>query len=145
MLVLSKARKTIKTLILGDTVAPEEFATGIPDPQSEIAVWLHGMGQPIDVTYRQSTACSSPFRICVAFPQERIPTPTQLNRLRLMFCQRNGPARLLGKIGLKWIQTLSLGELTLCVFAARSATNYCLPKRTLYPHYRLQIGFESSK
>jgi flavin reductase (DIM6/NTAB) family NADH-FMN oxidoreductase RutF len=135
MLVLSKARKTIKTLLLGDTAAPEELATGIPDPQSEIAVWLHGMDQPIDVTYRQSTACSSPFRICVAFPPERVPTPTQLNRLRLKFSEREGLARLLGEIGLKWTQTLSLGELTLCVFAARSATNYCLPKRTLYPYY----------
>jgi flavin reductase (DIM6/NTAB) family NADH-FMN oxidoreductase RutF len=135
MLDLSQTRKAIKTLLLGDAVVPEEFATGIPDPQSEIAVWLHGMGQPIDVTYRQSTVCSSPFRICLAFLPDRIPTPTQLNRLALKFCERDGPAHLLGEIGLKWIQTLSLGKLTLCIFAARSATNYCLPKRTLYPHY----------
>ena len=89
MLDLSQTRKAIKTLLLGDAVVPEEFATGIPDPQSEIAVWLHGMGQPIDVTYRQSTVCSSPFRICVAFLPDRIPTPTQLNRLALKFCERD--------------------------------------------------------
>jgi hypothetical protein len=40
-------RTAIKDGIFGGTILPEEFATGIPDPQQEISVMLEGMGAPI--------------------------------------------------------------------------------------------------
>ena len=46
---LRKIRTAIKDRIFGETILPEEFATGIPDPQQEISVMLEGMGAPIEI------------------------------------------------------------------------------------------------
>ena len=73
MSVLHQMRTAIKDGIFGETILPEEFATGIPDPQQEISVMLEGMAAPIDVTFRHSTACSDPFLLAIAFDEGHLP------------------------------------------------------------------------
>ena len=87
MSVLHQMRTAIKDGIFGATILPEEFATGIPDPQQEISVMLEGMAAPIDVTFRHSTACSDPFLLAIAFDegqsaQRASASPPQLEVLR---------------------------------------------------------------
>jgi len=139
MAILNRVRSAIKAALVGDTVLPEEFATGIPDPQQEISVMLHGMGEPVDVTFRHATACSAPFLIAVAFDEARSPTPRELRRLSLKFFATQGERHLLGSIGLRWKERISAPGAELHLFAPRSVSNYCLPRRSLWTHYAIHL------
>lgn len=138
MLVLKQIRMAIRNRILGETILPEEFATGIADPQEEISVLLDGMGEPIDVTFCHSTACSDPFLIAVAF-EGRTPTSRELHRLSLKFYERNGERKLLGDIGLLLKEKISVIGGELFLFAPRRVRNYCLPRLPLGAHYSLHL------
>src|ERR1700722_15867320 len=124
MLALRQIRTAIRNRILGDTILPEEFATGIADPQEEISVLLDGMREPIDVTFCHSTACSDPFLIAVAFDEGRTPTSLELHRLSLKFYERNGERKLLGEIGLLLKEKISVIGGELFLFAPRRVRNY---------------------
>ena len=50
MSMVSEVRSVIKRIAFGNTLLPQEFTLGLPLPQSEITVWLHGSGEPRDVT-----------------------------------------------------------------------------------------------
>lgn len=139
MSALKTIRKAIQDRVLGETILPEEFATGIVDPQQEISVMLEGMGEPIDVTFRHSTACSDPFLIAVALDEGQTPSPEQLRRLSLKFYERDGEHHLLGVIGLRLRETVSIsgGKLLFC--APRSVSNYCLRRLSLGAQYSLHL------
>jgi flavin reductase (DIM6/NTAB) family NADH-FMN oxidoreductase RutF len=130
-----KPRRAIKKLVFGDTLLPQEFTIGLEEPQTEIAVWLHGMDASMDVTYRYAPACSKPFVICVAL--DEAPTAKYLKGLSLQFRERGGAERVLGEIGLKLSNTASAAGPGLFLFEPRSSRNYCLPKRYLCAHYLL--------
>ena len=124
--------------MFGDTLLPQEFTVGMLEPHAEIAVWLHGLGAPIDVTSRHSTACSEPFRVCIAFREDEILSEEALARMSLRFCERQGRRRTLGEIALHPKETIAVPGLQIRLFAARSAANYCLPAARLSAHYLLQ-------
>lgn len=100
---------------------------------------LEGMGEPTDVTFRHSTACSDPFLIAVALDEGQTPSPEQLRRISLKFYERDGQRRLLGVIGLRLRETVPVsgGRLLLC--APRCVCNYCLPRLTLGAQYSLHL------
>jgi len=137
MSTVAQSRRAIKALAFGDTLLPQEFTVGLAEPQQEIAVWLHGMGAPLDVTWRHCAVCSEPFIICVAFDPGRKPNPSVLRRLSLRFCEQDGQQRVLGEIGLRVSPKTAALESELLFFEARSSANYCLPKRYLWAHYLL--------
>jgi flavin reductase (DIM6/NTAB) family NADH-FMN oxidoreductase RutF len=121
--------------VFGDTFLPQEFFLGLTDPQTEITVWLHGMGSPLDVTGRHSMACAAPFTLCIAFDEGQGPSEKDLRCLSLKFCERDGQKRVLGEIDLKLTAIILEAGLVLTFFEARSTTNYCLPKLRLWTHY----------
>jgi flavin reductase (DIM6/NTAB) family NADH-FMN oxidoreductase RutF len=137
MRIIEQSRRAIKRLVFGDTLLPQEFTIGLAEPQEEIAVWLHGMGAPLDVTHRHSSACSEPFAICVAFDEGQKPDAQDLRHLSLKFCEREGRKRVLGEIRLRKTTAISMDSSELLLFEARSSANYCLPKRYLWAHYLL--------
>ena len=139
MSIVGKCRRVIRGLIFGDTLVPQAFTIGLADPQMEIAVWLYGMGTPIDVTNRHSMACADPFTVCIAFDEEQKITEDNLRGLSLRFCERDGERRLLGQINLNGKKTsaISANGLQIILFEARSSTNYCLPKTRIWAHYLL--------
>ena len=131
----------VSKLVFGNSLLPQEFTIGLPDPQTEVSVWLHGRGAPRDITWRHSTASSSPFVIAIAFDKGGEPSEKDLKRLFITFCERSGEKRLLGKIGLKLaaaISPVSLPESRLLFFEPRSSANYCLPAVRLGAHYLRQ-------
>jgi flavin reductase (DIM6/NTAB) family NADH-FMN oxidoreductase RutF len=136
---LHKIRTAIKDRILGETILPEEFATGIPDPQQEISVMLEGLAAPIDVTFRHSTACSDPFLFAIALDQEQLPNTQQLRRLSLKFYERGWKGQLLGDIGLQWKETVAVSGGGVLLFAPRSVRNHCLPGLSLWAHHSLHL------
>ena len=139
MSIIGQCRKIIKQLMFGDTLLPQAFTIGLTEPRGEITVWLHGMGSPIDVTRRHSMACADPFTVCIALDDKEKLTETELGRLSLKFCERDGQRRVLGKISLNGKQTTDKlpGGAQLILFEARSSANYCLPKARIWAHYLL--------
>jgi flavin reductase (DIM6/NTAB) family NADH-FMN oxidoreductase RutF len=138
MSIIQQTRELLKTLVFGNTLLPQEFTLGMVDPQAEISVWLHGAGEPLDVTRRHSTVCSDPFTICVSFAAGCQPDAKRLRSLSLHYRERSGDKRLLGEIGLKYADSISLPGMELLLFRAGSANNYCLPPLRLCAHYLMQ-------
>lgn len=130
-----RLKQTIKKVAFGDTLLSQEFFLGLLEPQTEISVWLHGLGAPIDVTHRHTTACAAPFTICVAFDEGQNPNQTSRNRLSLQFSERSGARKVLGEIALKLVGGISAASFDLSFFEARGSANYCLPRLRLCAHY----------
>ncbi|HWE51860.1 MAG TPA: hypothetical protein VG273_18845 [Bryobacteraceae bacterium] len=137
MSIAGRARAAIRKLALGETALPQECTLGLIDPQTEITVWLHGAGQPIDVTQRHAPASSGPFAVCISLDKSGLPPAENRGRLSLGFRERNGQQRLLGEIGLKPGTAQFALAPDLHIFEARTAANYCLPQRQLWTHYLL--------
>ena len=140
MSIMMQCRTAIQRFVFGDTLIPQAFTIGLVDPQTEITVWLHGMGKPVDVTNRHSMACADPFAVCVAFDEDRIPTKTQLGHLSLKFCERDGHGRTLGQIDLdgKNAAVTPAADSHLVLFRATHSANYCLPRIRTWSHYFFQ-------
>jgi flavin reductase (DIM6/NTAB) family NADH-FMN oxidoreductase RutF len=135
MSIATRGRRVLQKIVFGDTFLPQEFFLGLADPQTEITVWLYGMGHPLDVTCHHSMACAAPFTICIAFVEGQSPSDEELERLTLKFCERNGQKRVLGEIGLRLTSVSQEAGLLLSLFEARSSVNYCLPTIRLWAHY----------
>jgi flavin reductase (DIM6/NTAB) family NADH-FMN oxidoreductase RutF len=135
MSIAQFSRGALRRILFGDTLLPQEFFLGLPDPQTEIGVWLHGMGAPIDVTSRHSMACAAPLVICIAFDEGSSPRKEDLNRLSLLFCERNARRKALGEIALRFTTMMHVGEMKLGLFEVRSSRNWCLPNTRSWIHY----------
>jgi hypothetical protein len=138
---MSVARKGIalaKKLFFGNTLIPHEFTVALPDPQSEIAVWLCGMGAIREVTNRYTTACCGPLVICISFDKgedlSRISSPD----LSLQFLAKTDQKQLLGTIRLSFYKIVPLDTVDLAMFTVTGSKNYCLPNRLLWPHHAVQ-------
>ncbi len=128
-------RSLLKKIVFGDTLLPQEFTISLRGPQAEIAVWLHGMGEPRDITHRHSTACSAPFVLCIAFDKDRIPNEEELQRLSVRFSEREGAGRVLGELRLKPATSIPPLNPEVKFFEVRSSVNHCLPAMRLCAHY----------
>ena len=132
-------KDVVKRIIFGDTLLPRDFTLGLPDPQNEVSVWLQGLATPLDVTHQYSMACTDPFTICIAFAPGLIVPEHSRNPLTLQFCERGGPQRLLGQIGLKPAAiSPHADQPTLRFFEAVTANIYCLARRHLWAHSMLR-------
>jgi flavin reductase (DIM6/NTAB) family NADH-FMN oxidoreductase RutF len=143
MSITQFSRSALRKILFGDTLVPQEFFLGLPDPQTEIGVWLHGMGAPIDVTFRHSMACAAPFVICIAFDEGSSPHKEDQRHLSLLFCERDAQRKALGEIALKFTTMISVCQMKLGLFEARDSRNWCLPNARLWIHYLYHAYSES--
>lgn len=125
--------KAVKDRLFG-RLLPQEFTLGFDDPQTEIVVWLHGKGPPIDVTYRYSVACAAPLTFCIGLGQHASPQGIAYSSLK--FCRRV-EQRLLGEVALKHAASLSLANSEFIFCEPGRSTNYCLPNHQLAALYFL--------
>jgi hypothetical protein len=142
MSIPRRVRKAIKDIAFGGNPVPQRVFLGQRSPQTEISVWLHGMGSPLDVTYRHSMACAVPFTLCLAFNESQGPTEKEAEGLSLKFCEQDGQKRVLGEIGLKVVQRIALNGREFILLGARSSANYCMSKMRLWAHYLLYARAE---
>lgn len=138
MSIVQRSRAAIKRIVFGDSLLPQEFTVGLVEPQTEISVGLHGMGVPLDVTRRFTTACCAPLMLCVGFDEGEIAREKNDEGISLKFCEREGRKRLLGEIHLTPATTIAVGGSKLVLFSVRGSINYCLPRLRLWAHYLLQ-------
>jgi flavin reductase (DIM6/NTAB) family NADH-FMN oxidoreductase RutF len=136
--MLKQARKTLKRVVLGNADVPEQCTVAMSDPQSEVAVWLHGLGSPIDVTERHAIVCAAPpivaIRLDDAAPAQTNPGATLL----LKFHDRGGDGVVLGQLELQSSAVVETGAGDLCLFEVRSSQNYCLPRLRIWSHSLFQ-------
>jgi flavin reductase (DIM6/NTAB) family NADH-FMN oxidoreductase RutF len=135
MSILSLGRGAIRNIVFGDTLIPQEFTIALEEPQTEVAVWLDGMGKPIDITRRITTACCSPLMLGVSVDAGQRAAG---KRLALRFCERGGAKRVLGEIRVAPKTVLPLAGSELIVFNVLGSSNYCLPRPRLWAHFASQ-------
>jgi hypothetical protein len=137
MSIVKWCRKAIARIVFGDAYLPQAFSIGLPDPQTEVTVWLHGLGAPLDVTDRLAMACADPFTVCIGFNAGEYPFGDRMRAASLQFRERTGRKQLLAEIGLdlKSTSIVPSDGVKLVLLRARYSRNYCLPKRYLFAHY----------
>ncbi|HVN77719.1 MAG TPA: flavin reductase [Terriglobia bacterium] len=131
----SLARKVLKRILLGPSEFPQQCALGLRDPQSEVSVWLHGLGSPRDVTHSHMMACAAPLTIGIGFHGPGEPALGEGARLSLSFREQDERAQCLVKIYLQHSKTLPVGNHELYLFKVLSCRNHCLPKIRLWTRY----------
>ena len=127
-----------KKLLFGNTLIPHEFAVGLPDPQSEITVWLGGMGAVREITNCYTTACCGPLVICISFDKGEDLSRVNSPDLSLQFRAETDQKQLLGTIRLSFFKIVPLDTVDLALFTVAGCKNYCLPTRLLWTHYAIQ-------
>jgi hypothetical protein len=138
MSILRQSVKLMNKVAFGDTLLPQEFTVGLTEPQSEVSLWLDGIGHRRDVTGRVTSACTAPLTICIALHEEQPLNETGCRNAVLKFSEPGGQQRLLGEIRLTFNSAIAIGDSQFILFRARGSTNYCLPKTRLWAHYLLQ-------
>jgi flavin reductase (DIM6/NTAB) family NADH-FMN oxidoreductase RutF len=147
MSILRQTRRTLRKLVYGDTDLPQEFTIGLTEPQTLTTVWLHGLGEPLDVTQRYTTACCAPFLIGLALDSQTAAKLSAQNstgpgntRLSLQFREQTGKKRLLGKIHLTQREIIPFDDSILLLCHVRGAANYCLRPIRRWAHF-VRLGW----
>lgn len=138
MSIFRQSRSAIRKIVFGDTLIPQEFTIGLTEPQAEIAVWLHGLGAPVAVTRRLTTACCAPLVLSVSLDEGQWAASTGHCKLSLRFRERAGTKRMLGEIWLAQRAIIPLDGAELLLFDVLGSTNRCLPRPRLWAHYLSQ-------
>jgi flavin reductase (DIM6/NTAB) family NADH-FMN oxidoreductase RutF len=134
MLTIRRARTALRQLVFGPPI-PQFCTVGLKDPQSEVRVWLRGLGAPLDVTDSNVIAAARPFTVGIGL--KHIPDEATIKHapLFLGFSDRSGDTRLLGEIQLSYAETINIGDGVLCLFRASRSTNRCLPRNVVWRRY----------
>jgi flavin reductase (DIM6/NTAB) family NADH-FMN oxidoreductase RutF len=134
MLTIRRARSALRQFVFGPPI-PQFCTVGLKYPQSEVRVWLHGLGEPMDVTDSNVIAAARPFVVGIGL--EHVPDGVATKRapLCLVFSDRRGDNRLLGEIQLSYAETIRIGNRVLCLFRASRSTNRCLPRSVVWRRY----------
>jgi hypothetical protein len=135
MPLMERIRKLSRRILFGDPSVPQEFTIGLCEPQMEVSVWLHGSGNPIDVTRRLATACCAPLMVCIGLDETEMGEGRSHRRASLKFCERDGRRRVLGEIRLTLSEILSVGDARFVLFRVDGSTNHCLPRLRLWALY----------
>ena len=131
-------KRLLGRLLFGRERIPQYVAVGLADPQEQISVFLHGMGQALDVTRNNVAASLRPFRIAICLPAEPREALLRRARLFLSFGERLGARPVMGTIRLRFDSAISLGGDRICIFETRGETNACLPPVRLRRQYVYQ-------
>ena len=134
MLTIRRARSVLRQFVFGPPI-PQFCTVGLKDPQSEVQVWLRGLGEPLDVTDSNVIVAARPFTVGIGL--EHVPDEATIKRASLFlgFSDRSGDTRLLGEIQLSYAETIRIGDRVLCLFRASRSTNRCLPRAVVWRRY----------
>jgi flavin reductase (DIM6/NTAB) family NADH-FMN oxidoreductase RutF len=126
--MISQLRAAVKSVVFGRQSLHHSCNVGLRDPQSEVSVWLHGLGDPLDISHRNVIAGINPLTIGIGLKGNLDVRATTRPRLSMKFQERGGEKRLLGEIGLRPVDSIPVGDEQLGLFEVRNCRNYCLPK-----------------
>lgn len=132
---VGQINEAFKRVVFGSSNLHQQCAIGLLDPQREVSVWLNGPGICRDVTDRNVMAAAQPLTLGVGIEGAGDEAAILRNSPSLEFHEGGGTNRLLGKINLRLIDVIPLGEGRLYLFRVRSCQNYCLPRGRIWAHY----------
>jgi flavin reductase (DIM6/NTAB) family NADH-FMN oxidoreductase RutF len=134
MLTIRRARTALRQFVFGPPI-PQFCTVGLKNPQSEVCVWLRGLGEPLDVTDRNVIVAARPFTVGIGF--EHIPDGATIKRapLSLGFSDGSENTPLLGEIQLSYAETIRIDDRALCLFRASRSSNRCLPRSVVWRRY----------
>jgi flavin reductase (DIM6/NTAB) family NADH-FMN oxidoreductase RutF len=134
MLTIRRARTALREFVFGPPI-PQFCTVGLKYPQSEVRVWLRGLGSPLDVTDTNVIVAARPFTVGIGL--ERIPEAATIERAHLFmnFSDHSGDNRWLGEIRLSYAETIRIGDRALCLFRGSRSTNRCLPRSVVWRRY----------
>jgi hypothetical protein len=141
MSMVRQTRAVLKCLAFGSWTLPQFCNVGLAEPQSEVSVWLHGIGAPRNVTDNHVAVAARPFTIGIALDSDWDAAGVQRSQPSLKFYERGGENRLLGEIGLRPLEPVPVGSERLYLFKAENYENYCLPRSVLWRRY-LHYSYE---
>jgi hypothetical protein len=121
---LSLLTRAAHVALTGPPGPPAAFDFPLTSPQEEVTVWLHGLGEPRDVTTSHAVACPVPFTLCIGLEEGCEVYPSS-RTLSLRLIERTGARRLLGEIRLRHQEVVNTGRPQLHLFRAVSCRNYC--------------------
>src|ERR1700732_3430225 len=107
---VSQVREALKSFVFGTEGFRPRCDVGLRDPQAEVSVWLHGLGAPRDVTYRNVIADARPLTIGIGLEGNWDGAVTSQARPSLKFRERGGENQLLGEIGLRLVDSIPVGS-----------------------------------
>ncbi len=113
---------------------PRYGPVGLHDPQQQVAVWLHGLGEPMEVTHNNVVVALRPFTIGVMINRQDLEIGNDKS-WRLCLHEHSGSNRLLGVIHLRLVQSILLPEHRFCLFECKGCENYCVPAYSLRLYY----------
>lgn len=128
-------RQSLKRAFLGSGSVHQYRPIAVRDPQSEVSVWLHGLGAPKDVTYSNVAASTRPLTFGIGLEKELDLTIVRRARPSLKFRERQGANRLLGEIALRATEVIPLEDGQLFLFEPQHCKNYCVAKPWLWTRY----------
>lgn len=114
---------------------PEYAVIGLKEPQDLIRVELHGLGDPLDITFDHTMAAMRPFTISIGSLGNQNLQEIQRARLSLAFIQLRERQQAIGRIHLKFAQSIELPRARLHLFNAKGHWNGCLPWTALELYY----------
>jgi len=116
----------MRRVLLGNIDVPQQCTVAMSDPQSEVEVWLHGLGPELNVTDRHAIACAAPSMIAMRLGGAR--QIQKGKRLSLKFRHRHGDRALLGELRLRSTDVVGTSGGDLHLFEVRGSESYCQPK-----------------
>ncbi len=134
MLTIRWVRTALRQIIFGPPI-PQFCTVALADPQSEVRVWLKGLGAPLDVTHINVIATAHPFTVGIGL--EKIPDEATIKTIpwSLGFSDRSGDTSSLGEIQLSYAETIRIGDGVLCLFRTTRSANRCLPRSVVWRRY----------
>jgi flavin reductase (DIM6/NTAB) family NADH-FMN oxidoreductase RutF len=133
--IVNQVGRTLKWFVFGSANLRQQCAIGLSDPQTEVSVWLHGLGAPRDVTYNNVMAAARPLTLGIGLEGHEDAAAIRRSRPSLQFRERKGEKRLLGEISLQATEAIPVQGEYLYLFETRSYRNYCLPSSRLWALY----------
>ena len=133
--IVNQVGRSLKGFVFGSTNLRQQCAIGLRYPQTEVSVWLQGLGAPRDVTYNHVMAAARPLTLAIGFEEQGEAAVIRRSRPSLQFRERGGEKRLLGEISLQPTEVIPVGGDYLCLFETSSYRNYCLPSPRLWALY----------
>ena len=132
---LHGAARIVTRVLLGRHDIPQQCVLGMRDPQDEIAVELHGLDAPRDVTTRHTLASAVPFSVCISLEGDLDQIVRKAENLSLRFREKSGSQRLLGEFDLHPRAIIPIDDHKGYCFTVSRCKNYCLPQARLLAHY----------
>lgn len=131
---MASVRRAVKRVLFGSAEFSRFRPVALAEPQTEVGVWLRGLGQALDVTERSVIASANP--VTVGIGMARGLDPAAPGRPLSLELRERGPrGRVLGEIELTLWRMLPAGDLELGLFRTPRCTNYSLPRPWLWSRY----------